>query len=471
MTACTIPDEPGAGDGLLPSTEGAKSEVDSRLAEALALAVSGTETTYGSPPPIPSGPLTPELEAAVAALAGDDFDGSVRAEEIEALDLITSSGDVRLAWIVSDVLRLAGDVGLVIRLNGVAEELLDRDFPDTTSWAEINNHLIAWDVPAPPGYLKAKRNIFTALVPQWEPFFQADTELDWRLVSWGGVGIDDRPFGSDESCLCIAAVDNPTVTSAQDARWLGDDAVVFGVVVDGEARAYPRRIMEVREMVNDSLGGRHFALPYCTLCGSAQMFLTDVVPANVERPVLRTSGLLSRSNKVMFDITTWSLFDAFTGAATSGPLLEEGIVLEQHGVVTTTWAEWRAAYPETTVLAEDLALGRDPDFRSTRDADGPIFPIGSTDARLQVQADVLGVITKSGQAVAFHVDAARAVLAAGSPVSIDVPGEVGGARLIEVVADGGGLRAVDGDGSEVPAHQAFWFAWSQFHPDTLVWPQ
>ncbi len=425
---------------------------------------------FGSPPTIASGPLSPELRQAVQALAGEDFDGSIRAEEIEALDAITSSGDVRLAWIISDVLRLAGDVGLVIRLNGVAEQLLDTDFADTTSWSEINNHLIAWDVPEPPEYLEAKRNILTALVPKWEPFFRPEAEVDWRLVSWGGVGIDDRPFGSDEPCACIAAVDAPSVTGAAEAQWLDDDAVVFGVVIGGEARAYPRQIMEVREMVNDSLGGRQFGLPYCTLCGSAQLFFTDDVPAGVERPVLRTSGLLSRSNKMMFDLNTFSLLDTFTGKAVSGPLQDLGVVLRQHSVVTTTWGDWRAGYPDTTVLTEDLALGRNPDFRSTRDADGPIFPTGEVDDRLVAHDDVLGVIADNGRPVAFHVGAAKAVLATGAPVSIEIPDGVEAGAVIEVVSDSGGLRAVDGDGEVQAAHQAFWFAWSQFHPDTLLWP-
>jgi hypothetical protein len=51
--------------------------------------------------------------------------------------------------------------------------------------------------------------------------------------------------------------------------------------------------MEVREMVNDTLGGRDLGIPYCTLCGAAQAYFTDATPPGVERPVLRTSGLLT----------------------------------------------------------------------------------------------------------------------------------------------------------------------------------
>ena len=62
------------------------------------------------------------------------------------------------------------------------------------------------------------------------------------------------------------------------------------MVVSGEARAYPKNIMETHEMVNDTLGGRRIGIPYCTLCASAQAYLTDEADADV---VLRTAGCSS----------------------------------------------------------------------------------------------------------------------------------------------------------------------------------
>ena len=81
------------------------------------------------------------------------------------------------------------------------------------------------------------------------------------------------------------------------------------------------------------------------------------------------------------------------------------------------------------------------------------------DDRLGVQTQVLGVTLADGATVAFPDDVARAELLAGGQV---VLGEV------EVVLDGQGLRATV-DGEPVATHQAFWFAWSQFHPDTDLW--
>jgi len=237
---------------------------------------------------------------------------------------------------------------------------------------------------------------------------------------------------------------------------------VFGVEVNGEYRAYPRQIMEVREMVNDTLGGRDLGIPYCTLCGAAQAYFTDRMPSGVKRPILRTSGLLSRSNKVMYDLNTYSVFDTFLGHAVTGPLADKNIRLKQANVVTTDWGTWKEAHPETTVLIEALALGRDPDFRNGRDANGPIFPIGDVDPRLPVHEDVIGVITSSGQPVAFQRSAALVALRNGSSIA------VGNVRL---ELDAGGIKAVDVNGSDVGSHQAFWFAWSQFHPETRLWPE
>ncbi len=141
--------------------------------------------------------------------------------------------------------------------------------------------------------------IFTGIVPGWEKLF-VEGDIDWRHVSWGGVPIDDRAYDTtDIPCNCIPAADNPKVSSAKDATWLKDDDIFFGIGINGAYRAYPRRIMEVREMVNDTLGGRDLGIPYCTLCGAAQAYFTDQLPDGVDRPILRTPGLLIHFNKVM----------------------------------------------------------------------------------------------------------------------------------------------------------------------------
>lgn len=418
---------------------------------------------FGEPPPIPDGPLDELTMDAVDTLLGERFINGVFDEgSVLAIQHLGTTEDPRVAWWLSDLLRIAQDPQVSNELMMAATNVMGIEPVPFQPWDYVTSHLMAWDVPPPPEYLTYKQNIYEFIVPAWDPFFDDDADIDWRFLSWGGVGIDDRPFDqTDLPCNCIPAADNPPVTDADGADYLSDDAVVFGVVINGEARAYPRSTMEVREMVNDTLGGRDIGMPYCTLCGSAQVYFTDEVPEGVERPVLRTSGLLIRSNKVMFDVNTFSVFDTFLGTAVSGPLAEQGIVLPQAGVITTTWGQWKDDHPDTTVLAESVANGRpDSDLRNTRDANGPIFPIGEVDDRLPVQEDVIGVTGESGTPIAFQVTKAIEVLEAGGSVEVD-------GIILEL--DGGGVRAVDADGNDVGAHQAFWFAWSQFQPDTELW--
>jgi len=417
---------------------------------------------FGTPPEIPTGEHNKELKDAVELVFSDSLTASSwTRDHTIALDVITNSKDPRLAWLVSDLMRFAGQGGLSDLLSNTAAKLLNIEYTNNRYWNITTNHLMAWDIPAPPDYLRLKSGIFNTIVPGWENIF-TEGDVDWRHVSWGGVLIDNREYDTtDEPCNCIPAADNPEVTSADDATWLSDDAIVFGVEVNGEFRAYPRRIMEVREMVNDTLGGRDLGIPYCTLCGSAQAYFTDNMPEGVERPVLRTSGLLIRSNKVMYDITTNSVFDTFRGTAVTGALASKKIKLEQAAVVTTEWGKWKKAHPSTTVLAEALALGRDFDFRNNRDADGPIFPVGDVDPRLDVHEDIVGVVSSSGQPIAFQRSEALVELTKGNAVSFE---------NIQLKLDGGGIRAV-ADGDDVGSHQAFWFAWSQFYPDTKLWPQ
>jgi hypothetical protein len=327
---------------------------------------------FGNPPEVPEGPLSEEVQAAVQVAFIDSMVQSTWGiNQTLALDVISESKDPRLVWTISDLMRFVSGRELSLALAHAASKLLGKQLRDENQWGVITDHLIAWDIPAPPDYLRAKRAIFTSLVPGWDKIF-VEGDIDWRHVSWGGVLIDDREYNrTDEVCNCIPAADNPEVSSAADATWLEDQDIVFGIGVNGEYRAYPRRIMEVREMVNDTLGGRHLGIPYCTLCGSAQAYFTDQLPEGIDRPILRTSGLLIRSNKVMYDVNTFSVFDTFLGNAVTGPLAEKKLQLQQASVVTTEWGTWKKAHPETTVLVESLALDRDFDFRNNRDANGP----------------------------------------------------------------------------------------------------
>jgi len=420
-------------------------------------------------PPAPTLTERPDTSETTEAIELALRSAVAGALDTDALNRVARSGDPRLAWLVSDLLRFyqgsSDEDDLVNAFNELTgiDVADDPNFEDN-AWGAVTDHLIAWELPAPPDYRERKAALFLAIEPRWAPFFaDQDSAIDWRLVSWGGVLLDDRPLGDTSLCPlgCIPALDDPELTAASEGDWYADERIVFGVSVNGKAVAFPKNIMEVHEMVNITIGGKRLGIPYCTLCASAQAFVLDGLP-QAARAVLRTSGLLSRSNKVMFDLTSNSVFDTFTGRALSGPLQDANVRLGQVTVVSSTWGEWKRAHPETRIVARDGGIGRSypDDPLGGRDDRGPIFPVGDVDARLPVQELVVGVIAADGTPVAFPAARARDALARGDEVT-----EAG----VELVRDGGGLRARSTDGRELPAHEAFWFAWSQFHPETELW--
>ena len=421
-------------------------------------------------PSAPAVSTTGALEPTARQALDDLWESLTTSIDTQAILAIGDSADARLTWLLADVMRFVSNattreaiVSAWSTLTGV--DLSTDPVVARSEWQSMTDHLIAWDLPSHPEYRDFKGRLFTIVEPAWQPFFDdADATIDWRLTSWGGVLIDDRQLGDLQPCTrgCIPALDDPAVTSAAEGSWYPDERVVFGVVVNDEARAYPKHQMEVHEMINDTIGGRRVGIPYCTLCGSAQAYFTDSVPTDVETPVLRTSGLLTRSNKVMFDLNTFSIFDTFTGEAITGPLRERGVALKETTVVTSTWADWKEAHPDTTILAEDGGLGRtySLDPLRGRDDDGPIFPIGDVDSRLPVQAEVVGVITPDGVPIAFPVDQLETELTATTSIT---------AEGVIVSRDGGGFIVTLPDETPLAAHQSFWFAWSQFHPTTKVW--
>ncbi|MDK1019109.1 MAG: DUF3179 domain-containing (seleno)protein [Actinomycetota bacterium] len=421
-------------------------------------------------PAAPDVTVTGELEPQTRMALDDLWESLTESIDVRAILALGDSGDVRLAWLLADLLRFVRSAStrqvIVTAWSTLTDVDLTRDpIVERSEWQSMTDHLIAWDLPAHPGYRGYKSRLFTIIEPAWQPFFDdSDANIDWRLMTWGGVLIDDRHLGDLQPCTrgCIPALDDPEVTSADEGSWYPDDRIVFGIVINGEARAYPKHQMEVHEIVNDTIGGRRLGIPYCTLCGSAQAYFTDSVPSDIATPVLRTSGLLNRSNKVMFDLNTFSVFNTFTGAAISGPLRERGVVLEQTTVVTSTWGEWKAAHPDTTIVAQDAGLGRtySLDPLRGRDDDGAIFPIGDVDPRLPHQSQVLGVIAPNGVPIAFPVDRLRVALEENGFVVLEG---------VTISTHAGGFVASLADGTLVAAHQSFWFAWAQFHPETLVW--
>ncbi len=215
-----------------------------------------------------------------------------------------------------------------------------------------------------------------------------------------------------------------------------------------------------------------------------------------------TSGMLYQSNKLMYDRTTNSIWNQFTGEPVVGPLADSGIKLDFFPSVLTTWEEWLAEHPDTTVLNVETGVYSpavyahewEPNaiyfdyFSSPR----TMFPVFNRDEALLPKETVIGVRI-GGAYKAYPVSAFE-----NEPVINDT---VGGQELVIVgssvwgtgrvyerdgrtfAEEGDSLRDSDGalwsigeealalvDGAEtlarIPSITSFWHGWFSFHPDT-----
>lgn len=224
--------------------------------------------------------------------------------------------------------------------------------------------------------------LYKRLDPKFEKYFLHRTQsASIRLdeVRWGGVVQDGIP-----------PLRNPDMIEVADAGYLEDDNIVFGISINGDHRAYPKRILAWHEMFVDNIGGENIAGVYCTLCGTVIAYNTNFDGTNHE---LGTSGFLYRSNKLMYDKATQSLWNTIEGKPVIGPLVDANIELETYSVVTTTWGAWKKSHPDTKVLSPKTGHKRDYGegvaYREYFSTDRLMFSVPKLDDRLLNKDEVL----------------------------------------------------------------------------------
>ncbi len=150
----------------------------------------------------------------------------------------------------------------------------------------------------------------------------------------------------------IPALTNPDAVGASQASFLTNSDRVLGIVVNGEARAYPMGVLWWHEIVNDVLGGEPVLVTYCPLTGSGIAFDPRVDGGAARN--FGVSGLLWRTNLTMFDRESETLWNQMLLGGTCG--VDRGRELTRLPIVETTWAHWAFMYPNTTVMSEDTGF-------------------------------------------------------------------------------------------------------------------
>lgn len=320
------------------------------------------------------------------------------------------------------------------------------------------------------------------------------SELDYRLPRDRIPAIVEPTFAADWSGV---STDDPDVDPT-----LPDCAPIVGVTRTGRARAYPLRILDWHEIVNDRFGGP-IGVSYCVLCGSAVVFERSIVGPTV----FGVSGALWRDDLVMYDSATESLWSQLLATAIRGDRTGEQLPLLTASL--TTWGEWRERHPGTEVLLPPPHSNTVKGREETYDYFQPKYSYGdeeqlvgfdSESGALKRRTLVVGV--SDGDAVRaypFPVVEAEGVVndeVGELPVVVTVTPDgalgaydrrVDGKRLtfsaadVQTLAAAGSVwqrttgRALDGPHEGKRLDRAnehtpmFWQGWSNFNPETEVY--
>jgi len=297
--------------------------------------------------------LAAPVSAQQKPLAEADLDQTVREvfarnpeTRLAAMRQLVARGNPDVVAALIQAVRFVHDDDSILAwgLEQLTGETLGREWHKWMLWQEAHPEIVPY-----PGFTELKADLMMRIDPNFGLFLHKGVAHDIRIeeIAWGGVRKDGIP-----------ALINPTHLAADEAGYLTDDELVFGVAINGDARAYPLRIMDWHEMFNDVVGGVPVALAYCTLCGSGILYDTRV-PGRDAPFVFGSSGFLYRSNKLMYDRETNSLWNQFTGRPVVGALTGSGIELKILPVAISTWAAWRERHPDTKVLSLDTGHSRD----------------------------------------------------------------------------------------------------------------
>lgn len=259
----------------------------------------------------------------------------------------------------------------------------------------------------------------------------------------------------------IPAIDEPKFVAAKRADFLSPTDRVLGLVIDGVAKAYPVKILNWHEIVNDRIRGNAFVVTYCPLCGTGVAFWSNISGRNLKFGV---SGLLYNSDVLFYDRQTDSLWSQIAAKAVSGKLA--GTELEQLVLAHTTWSDWLEQHPRTLVLSTKTGYLRSYNTN----------PYAGYEQSRKLYFEVNHKAPKT-----FHPKErvlglnASGVYKAYPFVELNKHGK---SQFVDVVnkhpytiywgKENQSGSIMDGDGNEMPVMQAFWFAWFAFHPETEV---
>ena len=259
----------------------------------------------------------------------------------------------------------------------------------------------------------------------------------------------------------IPAIHDPVFLSAEDADYLKDTDRILGLEIEGQSKAYPIRILNWHEVVNDSANEMNFSVTYCPLCGTGVAFKGTNQSSGIQFGV---SGLLYNSDVLLYDLSTESLWSQLLGKAVSGERLGEELIKLplQH----TTWKAWLEKHPDSLVLSDETGFSRDYDrdpYDGYTSSPAIFFPLSEKiPSNYHPKEQIIGLQSGDDYIAFPFVELNKQDEAV-------IRGQLGNLSY-KLKWDKTHQSAIvyDNDEKLLPIVQAFWFAWYTFHPQTDV---
>lgn len=259
----------------------------------------------------------------------------------------------------------------------------------------------------------------------------------------------------------IPSLEIPRFTNADKSDFLLEDDLVIGIVHQGIAKAYPLRIMNYHEVINDQFGDEHVVVTYSPLTASVAAFAADI---DGKVHTFGVSGLLYNNNLLLYDWETESLWSQLKAQAVTGQ--DSGKPLAPLVTTTSTWAAWKAQHPDTRVLSPRTGYKRNYDINPYA-AFGPdsrrlLFPVVRRDKKLPLKEQVLG-LNYEGVYRAYPLALLRNT--ANKPLEDNLNGLKVTIRYDAVAKS---VKVTDEFGRQLPATTCYWYAWSSIYPETDI---
>jgi hypothetical protein len=298
------------------------------------------------------------------------------------------------------------------------------------------------------------------------------------------------------------AILEPQFVPASEANFLQEDDILIGIASGEVAKAFPAADLTQHGSVNDQMPDGPIEVTWCGTCSTGAVFRAQIKGRLLHFDYDSMVG----ANEVHKDRETGSRWQQSTGEAISGPL--KGSRLELYPFVRTTWKEWRTRYPNTVVLKPlpgyaELMPKMRTFYKRARLGEGaaPKDAFGHDD-RLRPKEIVAGLrVGMEEKAFPFSELRIAHVVndhVGGLPVLVVHQPSSDTTTAFEAQAKGKVLRfqAVNADATslvDLETHSSwnayglclegplkgtqlrtlilvpeFWFAWSEFHPQTKV---